>query len=71
MTSSCPPVPPLNYTLGPFYKRTHWKQTVFYLNKPVRGKKGDTYKGRIAVKKSEENPRALNIKIGTSGQNGD
>ena len=55
---------PVRLTTSPFMKPTHWKQTIFYLSEPVvAAKQGKTLEGSIAVKKSDSNPRDLDIKI--------
>jgi len=48
---------------SPYKPLTHWQQTIFYLNKPIKATKGNTLSGSIAVKKSEENFRELDIKL--------
>lgn len=48
---------------------THWKQTVFYLHDVLDVKKDDVIRGSIAVKKSRENPRELEIKLSYSIDN--
>ena len=49
--------------LAPFNRETHWKQTVLYLDDVLNGKKFDQVTGSIAVKKSNKNPRELDIKL--------
>jgi len=54
---------PVKLSTSPYFKETHWKQTVFYLNDVLTVKKGDVIKGSIAVKKCPTNPRELDIKL--------
>lgn len=61
--------PSLIINTGPFNKFTHWKQTVFYINKALAMNKGDIISGTIAVKKNKRNPRATDIKISTHVEN--
>jgi protein arginine N-methyltransferase 1 len=51
------------FSTGPKSKTTHWKQTVFYLAKPIKVKNGDVIKGKIQVKRNDKNPRDLDIEI--------
>jgi len=41
---------PVVLTTSPLKKYTHWKQSVFYLEKPISVRKGDTLYGSIATK---------------------
>jgi protein arginine N-methyltransferase 1 len=50
-------------TTSPYKSSTHWQQTIFYLGTPIKATKGNTINGSIAVKKSEENFRELDIKL--------
>ena len=50
-------------TTSPYEEYTHWKQTVFYLERPLLVRKGDQLRGSIAVRKSKTNFRELDIKI--------
>ena len=54
---------PVVLTTSPWEKSTHWKQSVFYLERPLDVKKGDTISGSIANRKDKKNFRDLNIKI--------
>lgn len=54
------------FTTGPFNKLTQWKQSLIYLEQRLQLKienKGEIIKGSIAVRKSEENPCNLDVKI--------
>ena len=41
---------PVVLTTSPLKKYTHWKQSVFYLEKPLDVRKGDTLYGSIATR---------------------
>jgi protein arginine N-methyltransferase 1 len=56
------------FSTGPKSKSTHWKQTVFYLREPIAVKEGDVIKGKISVKRNDNNPRDLDIQLWV-GQN--
>jgi len=56
----------IGFSTGPRAEYTHWKQTVFYLDEPIVGEKGDLIKGHMKVNRNKGNPRDLDIKI-TSG----
>ncbi|KAG0267786.1 hypothetical protein DFQ27_008285 [Actinomortierella ambigua] len=54
------------FTTGPVEtadEETHWKQTMFVLEKPLQLKKGDQVKGTFYCLKNVENPRALDLRI--------
>lgn len=48
---------------SPYKALTHWRQTIFYLGRPIAGTKGNVISGSIAVKRAEENFRELDIKL--------
>mmetsp|Transcript_73287 Transcript_73287/g.85140 ORF Transcript_73287/g.85140 Transcript_73287/m.85140 type:complete len:378 (+) Transcript_73287:50-1183(+) len=48
---------------SPLTTRTHWKQTVFYLNDVITVQEGEEVRGSIAVRKGRENIRELDVKI--------
>lgn len=54
---------PVVLTTSPLKKYTHWKQSVFYLEKPLDVRKGETIYGSIATRQDKVNFRELNIKI--------
>jgi hypothetical protein len=60
---------PVKLSTSPYSTSTHWKQAVFYVNEPFLVDNGDTIEGSIAVKKSDNNPRDLDIKISVHLQN--
>lgn len=54
------------FTTGPVYMRsqeTHWKQTMFVLEKALELKKGDQICGTFYCNKNHMNPRALDLRI--------
>lgn len=54
------------FTTGPVYTRseeTHWKQTMFVLEKALVLQKGDKVKGTFYCHKNHMNPRALDLRI--------
>ncbi|XP_053304813.1 protein arginine N-methyltransferase 3 [Spea bombifrons] len=55
--------PPVSFSTGPSAPRTHWKQTVFFLEKPVPVKAGQALKGKISVRKNRKDPRSLLIAL--------
>ncbi|XP_030056571.1 protein arginine N-methyltransferase 3 [Microcaecilia unicolor] len=48
---------------GPQCMKTHWKQTVFLLEKPIAVTVGDVLKGKITVRKNRKDPRSLIITL--------
>ena len=54
---------PVVLTTSPYKKYTHWKQSVLYLEKPLRVQVGDILYGSIAVRQDRKNFRELNIKM--------
>ncbi len=48
---------------SPYSHYTHWKQTVFYLDNPLKVEQGEVLKGSIASRKSKTNFRELDIKF--------
>ncbi|CAH1250853.1 PRMT3 [Branchiostoma lanceolatum] len=51
------------FSTAPNCMKTHWKQTLFLLEKPVELKQGDLLRGKISVKKNKKDPRALVVRI--------
>ena len=41
---------PVTLTTSPTKSYTHWKQSVFYLDKPMKVRKGDTLYGSVAAR---------------------
>lgn len=54
---------PVTLSTSPYEKYTHWKQSVLYLDRPLRVKKGEELYGSIAVRQDRTNFRDLNIKM--------
>lgn len=54
---------PITLSTSPFKKYTHWKQVVFYMDHNLTVDEGEVLHGSIAVKKSKNNFRELDIKI--------
>uniref|UniRef100_A0A3B4B5M1 type I protein arginine methyltransferase n=1 Tax=Periophthalmus magnuspinnatus TaxID=409849 RepID=A0A3B4B5M1_9GOBI len=51
------------FSTGPNATKTHWKQTVFLLEKPLLLSTGEELKGKIMVRKNKKDPRSLLISI--------
>jgi len=51
------------FSTSPFSQYTHWKQTVFYIDRPICALEDETITGWIAVRKNAKNPRDLDVKI--------
>ncbi|KAL0221797.1 hypothetical protein RCL1_001651 [Eukaryota sp. TZLM3-RCL] len=51
------------FTTGPDGKRTHWKQTVFYLDDDIVMYEGEELSGVFELYPNKVNPRELDIKI--------
>ncbi|XP_067946474.1 uncharacterized protein [Watersipora subatra] len=51
------------FSTGPLSTPTHWKQTVFLLEKPLARLKGDELSGTITVNKLPNDPRSLQVEI--------
>ncbi|XP_053576345.1 protein arginine N-methyltransferase 3 [Bombina bombina] len=54
---------PVSFSTGPLCTKTHWKQTVFLLEKPISVQAGDILKGNITVRKNRKDPRSLIITL--------
>ena len=54
---------PVIYNVAPYSKYTHWKQTVFYIDKALPVMSGEEITGTFAVRNSPEHQRNLDIKI--------
>lgn len=55
---------PVTLSTSPYSRYTHWKQTVFYMEKDLDCAEGDVLRGNIACRQSKTNFRELDIKIG-------
>jgi protein arginine N-methyltransferase 1 len=53
-------IEPVWVSTGPFSPPTHWKQTVFYLEKPVKMREGDAITGEVSF---EQHQRDLNVRF--------
>uniref|UniRef100_A0A8C6SNU6 Protein arginine N-methyltransferase 3 n=1 Tax=Neogobius melanostomus TaxID=47308 RepID=A0A8C6SNU6_9GOBI len=53
----------VTFSTGPHVDKTHWKQTVFLLEKPLPVQTGEELKGRISVHKNRKDPRSLLIRL--------
>ncbi|KAM6172183.1 protein arginine N-methyltransferase 3 isoform 2-T2 [Erethizon dorsatum] len=51
------------FSTGPQSTKTHWKQTVFLLEKPFSVKAGEYLKGKITVHKNKKDPRSLIVTL--------
>ncbi|XP_008282298.1 protein arginine N-methyltransferase 3 [Stegastes partitus] len=47
------------FSTGPQVTKTHWKQTVFLLERPVSVQAGEELQGKIMVRKNKKDPRSL------------
>jgi len=54
---------PLGFSTSPFSKYTHWKQTIFYLDKPISVDEGEEITGSITCKPNPRNERDLDIAL--------
>merc|ERR1712216_401439 len=54
---------PVFFCTSPRNTPTHWKQTLFYLEKPLAVKRGDILSGRLSSKRDHVNPRELNVTL--------
>uniref|UniRef100_A0A7N9DFH2 Protein HTATIP2 n=1 Tax=Macaca fascicularis TaxID=9541 RepID=A0A7N9DFH2_MACFA len=51
------------FSTGPQSTKTHWKQTVFLLEKPFSVKAGEALKGKVTVHKNKKDPRSLTVTL--------
>jgi len=54
------------FSTAPAAEYTHWKQTVFYLDEPVRARPGDHLRGTFIVSKNQHNHRDIVIDLTTN-----
>jgi protein arginine N-methyltransferase 3 len=52
-----------SFSTGPESAPTHWKQTIFLLNEPIRAHEGTIVTGTFSCRKSDENSRELDVEI--------
>lgn len=62
---------PVYFTTSPYSEPTHWKQTVFYLDRSIFMDSGDVLNGSIACRPNKKNPRDLDIAIQYAFKNKD
>ncbi|PKK29230.1 protein arginine methyltransferase 3, transcript variant X1 [Columba livia] len=51
------------FSTGPLCAKTHWKQTIFLLEKPMPVEAGEALRGKITVRKNRKDPRSLFITL--------
>ncbi|KAM6274273.1 protein arginine N-methyltransferase 3 isoform 1-T1 [Porphyrio hochstetteri] len=51
------------FSTGPQCTKTHWKQTIFLLEKPIPVEAGEALRGKITVRKNRKDPRSLLITL--------
>jgi len=56
----------VSFSTSPSNSPTHWKQTVFYLEKPIDVTQGQVLEGFLSCNKSVKDPRSLDITIEVS-----
>ncbi|KAF5274298.1 hypothetical protein FQR65_LT04416 [Abscondita terminalis] len=54
---------PVSFSTGPHSTKTHWQQTVFYLKKSIKVKKGDTIEGVFKCGRTKKNVRGIRVVI--------
>ncbi|XP_049838150.1 protein arginine N-methyltransferase 1 isoform X2 [Schistocerca gregaria] len=57
---------PIQFSTGPISEATHWKQTVFFLKRPIPLQKGETLTGKLTCMRKEV--RSLAVTISLLGQ---
>ena len=58
----------VNLSTSPHTPPTHWKQTVFYLEEPIKAQKDEILKGKISVSRPPKDARGLLVKLEIAGQ---
>ncbi|KAL4233341.1 Protein arginine N-methyltransferase 3 [Mactra antiquata] len=58
----------VSFSTGPDSIPTHWKQTVFLLDKPIDCQEGTVLKGKLSCRKNRKDTRSLIIKITLDNQ---
>uniref|UniRef100_A0A8D3A6X3 Protein arginine N-methyltransferase 3 n=1 Tax=Scophthalmus maximus TaxID=52904 RepID=A0A8D3A6X3_SCOMX len=51
------------FSTGPQVTKTHWKQTVFLLERPIPVQAGEELQGKITVRKNKKDPRSLLVTL--------
>ena len=59
---------PVNLSTSPHTPPTHWKQTVFYLETPIKAKKDEVLPGKISVSRPPKDARGLLVKLQIGNQ---
>ncbi|XP_053966783.1 protein arginine N-methyltransferase 1 [Anastrepha ludens] len=59
---------PVSFSTSPNSKPTHWKQVVFFLERPQKVKVRDTVKGQLICRRSRNSARSLDITIEAFGK---
>jgi len=59
---------PTGFSTGPHHKRTHWKQTLFYLSEDLAVSQGTKMDVSVHVSRNAHNNRSLEIGIEVSYQ---
>lgn len=54
---------PLILNTSPRLKKTHWKQTIFYLDEGIPVEAGQILSGSFSVRPNQQNNRELDIKV--------
>eukprot|EP01013_Petalomonas_cantuscygni_P015575 TRINITY_DN3229_c0_g1_i1.p1 TRINITY_DN3229_c0_g1~~TRINITY_DN3229_c0_g1_i1.p1 ORF type:complete len:517 (+),score=112.37 TRINITY_DN3229_c0_g1_i1:109-1551(+) len=62
-TSFCGASVPVTIATGPRDTPTHWKQTVFYLHRPIQRTKGAVLRGTVCMKPNRANSRDLDVTL--------
>ncbi|NXG25585.1 ANM3 methyltransferase, partial [Grallaria varia] len=53
----------VSFSTGPQCTKTHWKQTIFLLEKPIPVEAGEALRGKITVRKNRKDPRSLFVTL--------
>ncbi|XP_055850572.1 protein arginine N-methyltransferase 1 [Episyrphus balteatus] len=59
---------PVEFSTSPFAEPTHWKQVVFFLEKPVDVSVGEVVSGSLVCRRSKQSMRSLDVKITAFGK---
>lgn len=57
------PIKKISFSTSPNDKPTHWKQVVFFIEKPIKVNKGDIINGKILCTRNVKDMRSLHITI--------
>ncbi|XP_060621693.2 protein arginine N-methyltransferase 3 isoform X2 [Anolis sagrei] len=53
----------IRFSTSPCCAKTHWKQTIFFLENPISVEEGEELKGRIMLHKNRKDPRSLIVTL--------